>query len=396
MIIATGVEQVALSKLKPYPKNPRRGDLHVLIESLSTHGQYKPIVVQSSTNYIIAGNHTYKAAKQLGWKTIGVTYIDCDESTATRIMLADNRIADLASYDEIGLYELLDAMPDLQGTGFTQTDIDELDAIIQGMIKEPVDDKPKESKPKNPKVIVGKFKFEVLQEVADAWNEQLGYESNYQKPVAIDIIKERLQLPEPPPAIAPEPVEPEVNQPTCETLPIDLIKPMGINPRQGDIGAIVESLKEFGQYRPIVVNKQTMNIVTGNHTWQAAKQLNWSHIAVSYIDVSPIDELRVLLIDNRSSDLANYDNNELKAILASTKLIGTGFNNADLGDILNGSSPNAGKPRVTGRKSLRILNYSIKVHSSQLLELLQEITKWEDIAERLKLPLDGCSIEGDK
>lgn len=395
MIIATGVEQVLLTKLKPYPNNPRRGDLHVLVESLTTHGQYKPIVVQVSTNYILAGNHTYKAAKQLGWKKIAVTYIDCDDQTAKRIMLADNRIADLASYDEIGLYELLDALPDLQGTGFTQTDIDELDAIIQGMIKEPVEDKPKEPKPKTPKVIIGKFKFEVLQDVADAWHDQLAYESDSSKPKAIAIIKERLKLPDPPPAVAPDPVEPEVNQPTCETLPIDLVKPAGINPREGDVGAIIESLTEFGQYRPIVVNKQTMNIVAGNHTWQAAKQLNWSHIAVTYIDVSPLDELKVILIDNRSSDLANYDNNELRTILASTKLAGTGFNNADLGDILSGGSPNEGKPKVTGRKSLRVLDYSIKVHSSQLIELLQGISRWQDIADRLNLPLDACSIEGD-
>jgi ParB-like chromosome segregation protein Spo0J len=395
MIIATGVEQVLLTKLKPYPNNPRRGDLHVLVESLTTHGQYKPIVVQLSTNYILAGNHTFKAAKQLGWKKIAVTYIDCDDQTAKRIMLADNRTTDLASYDEIGLYELLDALPDLQGTGFTQTDIDELDAIIQGMIKEPVEDKPKEPKPKVPKVIIGKFKFEVIQDVADAWNDQLAYESDNSKPKAIAIIKERLKLPEPPPAIAADPVEPEVNQPTCETLPIDLVKPAGINPREGDVGAIIESLKEFGQYRPIVVNKQTMNIVAGNHTWQAAKQLNWTHIAVTYIDVSPMDELKVILIDNRSSDLANYDNNELRTILATTKLAGTGFNNADLGDILNGSSPNAGKPKATGRKSLRVLEYSIRVHSIQLIELLQGISKWQDIAERLNLPLDACSVEGD-
>jgi ParB-like chromosome segregation protein Spo0J len=392
-ITASGVEQVSLSKLKPYPNNPRRGDLHVLVESLTTHGQYKPIVVQLSTNLILAGNHTYKAAKQLGWKQIAVTYVDCDDAIAKRIMLADNRMTDLANYDENALLELLEALPDLQGTGFTQNDIDELDKIVQGMTKEDSDDKPKESKPKAQMVIIGKYKFEVMQEVAEAWNEQLAYESDNSKPRAIGIIKERLKLPEPPPAIASEPVEPEVNQPTCDTVPIDLIKPAGINPRQGDVGAITESLKEFGQYRPIVVNKQTMNIVAGNHTWQAAKSLNWTHIAVTYIDVTPMDELKVILIDNRSSDLANYNTNDLRDILATVKLAGTGFNNADLGDIISGGNPNAGKPRVTGRKSLRVLDYSMRVHSSQMIGLLQEVFIWEDIANRLGIPIEGCTIE---
>jgi ParB-like chromosome segregation protein Spo0J len=392
-ITASGVEQVSLSKLKPYPNNPRRGDLHVLVESLTTHGQYKPIVVQLSTNLILAGNHTYKAAKQLGWKQIAVTYVDCDDAIAKRIMLADNRMTDLANYDENALLELLEALPDLQGTGFTQNDIDELDKIVQGMTKEDSDDKPKESKPKAQMVIIGKYKFEVMQEVAEAWNEQLAHESDNSKPRAINIIKDRLKLPDPPPAIAQNPVEPTVNQPTCDTVPIDLIKIAGINPRQGDVGAITESLKEFGQYRPIVVNKQTMNIVAGNHTWQAAKSLNWTHIAVTYIDVTPMDELKVILIDNRSSDLANYNTNDLRDILATVKLAGTGFNNADLGDIISGGNPNAGKPRVTGRKSLRVLDYSMRVHSSQMIGLLQDVFIWEDIANRLGIPIEGCTIE---
>lgn len=393
-ITASGVEQVSLSKLKPYPNNPRRGDLHVLVESLTTHGQYKPIVVQLSTNLILAGNHTYKAAKQLGWKQIAVTYVDCDDAIAKRIMLADNRLTDLANYDEINLLGLLEALPDLQGTGFSQQDIDELNSMVKGLLQNPNEKERPDSKPKKaPRVAIGQFEFEVLEDVANAWNEQLAQESDSSKPRAISIIKDRLKLPDPPPAMAQNPVEPTVNQPTCETVPIDLIKIAGINPRQGDVGAITESLKEFGQYRPIVVNKQTMNIVAGNHTWQAAKSLNWTHIAVTYIDVTPMDELKVILIDNRSSDLANYNTNDLRDILATVKLAGTGFNSADLGDIIAGGNPNAGKPRVTGRKSLRVLDYSIRVHSLQLIVLLQGLSTWEDIAIRLGIPIEGCTIE---
>jgi hypothetical protein len=51
-----------------------------------------------------------------------------------------------------------------------------------------------------------------------------------------------------------------------------------INVRQGDIGAISESLKAHGQYRPIVVDKRTNRILAGNHTWKAAKSLGWTQI----------------------------------------------------------------------------------------------------------------------
>lgn len=44
------------------------------------------------------------------------------------------------------------------------------------------------------------------------------------------------------------------------------------NPRQGDIGAISESLARFGQLKPVVVDDQGV-ILAGNHTYLAAKAL---------------------------------------------------------------------------------------------------------------------------
>jgi len=56
-----------VDKLQEYPNNARRGNIAMLVESLKTNTQYKPIVVQKSTNYVLAGNHILRAAKQLGW-----------------------------------------------------------------------------------------------------------------------------------------------------------------------------------------------------------------------------------------------------------------------------------------------------------------------------------------
>ena len=97
--------QVRINDLTPYPQNPRRGDIQAIAESLSYHGQFKPIVVNKN-NVILAGNHTFKAAKKLGWKQISVVYVDVDPVQARKIMLADNRINDLASYNE-GLLETI-------------------------------------------------------------------------------------------------------------------------------------------------------------------------------------------------------------------------------------------------------------------------------------------------
>lgn len=119
-----------INDLKPHPNNVRQGDIGAISQSLEQHGQYRPIVVQRSTGFILAGNHTYKAAISLKWKQIAATYVDCDDEQALRILLIDNRANDLASYDDSALVEMLKGLMDtelkLEGTGFDPDDLDQL------------------------------------------------------------------------------------------------------------------------------------------------------------------------------------------------------------------------------------------------------------------------------
>ncbi|MEV6839953.1 ParB/RepB/Spo0J family partition protein [Streptomyces sp. NPDC051133] len=122
---------VPVDELAPYHRNPRTGDLDSITESLTTHGQYRPIVVNRGTltgrpNEVLAGNHTYKAAKQLGWDKIAVTWLDVDDSAAAKIVIVDNRTSDLAGYDTVLLADILTELPDLQGTGYDQEQLDQL------------------------------------------------------------------------------------------------------------------------------------------------------------------------------------------------------------------------------------------------------------------------------
>jgi hypothetical protein len=121
---------VSIDDITPHPKNVRQGDIGAISESLKAHGQYRAIVVQRSTGHILAGNHTYKAAKALGWQTISAHFIDCDDDAAMRILLADNRANDLATYDDGALAELLTALSHtddhLTATLFTGDDLDDL------------------------------------------------------------------------------------------------------------------------------------------------------------------------------------------------------------------------------------------------------------------------------
>lgn len=124
-----------LKDVKPHPRNVRQGDIGAIATSLEAHGQYRPIVVHKATGHILAGNHTYAAAKSLGWKDIAVTFVDCSEEQALRILLTDNRANDLASYDDqalVGLLKELMTTPEqLAGTMFDPADLDDLVGLLE-------------------------------------------------------------------------------------------------------------------------------------------------------------------------------------------------------------------------------------------------------------------------
>lgn len=125
-----------VEELVPYHENPRRGDVDAIAESLQVNGQYRAIVVNRGThtgrpNEVLAGNHTLQAAKALGWDTITAHLIDVDDTAARKIVLVDNRTNDVSTNDDHQLLELLRQSPDLEGTGYTPEDLDDLVALLQ-------------------------------------------------------------------------------------------------------------------------------------------------------------------------------------------------------------------------------------------------------------------------
>ncbi|MFD7769823.1 ParB/RepB/Spo0J family partition protein [Streptomyces sp. NPDC059787] len=122
---------VPVDDLSEYHRNPRSGDVEAIADSLRVNGQYKAIVVNRGThtgrpNEILAGNHTWAAAKQLGWEQIAATFIDVGDEDAARIVVVDNRTSDLAGYDSELLADILEELPDLEGTGYDQEALDKL------------------------------------------------------------------------------------------------------------------------------------------------------------------------------------------------------------------------------------------------------------------------------
>ncbi|OZC55079.1 hypothetical protein CH289_07760 [Rhodococcus sp. RS1C4] len=122
--------------------------------------------------------------------------------------------------------------------------------------------------------------------------------------------------------------------------PINDLTPYPGNARRGDVDTIMESLDRLGQYKPITVNRRGMVVLAGNHTLEAAKRLGWTEIRIDLVDYSDEDAIRVNLMDNKSSDEADYDNQALVDLLESLPdLAATGFDDDELEKLLDGLNP---------------------------------------------------------
>lgn len=98
--------------------------------------------------------------------------------------------------------------------------------------------------------------------------------------------------------------------------PIEELQPHPENPRRGDVALVRESLNQFGQLKPIITDRDNVDvIVAGNHTWHAARSLGWTHVAAIEMWSEAFEGERYLLMDNRTSDNSSYDREELLALL---------------------------------------------------------------------------------
>lgn len=132
------IEFIGIDTVEPHPENPRVHDLDAIAGSLERFGQTKPIIVQKSTGYVVAGNGTRLAAKEkLGWEEIAAVLLDMDDETAKAYLAADNRTSDRAKYDSERLLDLLEGIDDLDGTGF---DFDYVETLSDALGATVVDD----------------------------------------------------------------------------------------------------------------------------------------------------------------------------------------------------------------------------------------------------------------
>lgn len=111
------------------------------------------------------------------------------------------------------------------------------------------------------------------------------------------------------------------------------------NARKGDMDGLKESLDENAFYGAVIVQASTMHILAGNHRFKALQAEGAATVPVILVDVDNEAALRILNVDNRTSDKATYDTRKLADSLLKLKetakeLAGTGYTHQDLKDLL--------------------------------------------------------------
>lgn len=162
------LKRLKLTQIKQHPQNIRihtKRNLDVIKKSLNEWGQYKPILIQRSTMYILAGNGTYQAAQALGWQEMDCNIIDVNDDQAKAILIADNRSSDLSQMDEKAVLDLLQSFDSdmLELTGYDDKQLDNMLKFQQGTLFE--EQKKKEKKEKKKK----------KQEVAVSADDQISF-----------------------------------------------------------------------------------------------------------------------------------------------------------------------------------------------------------------------------
>jgi DNA modification methylase len=144
---------VPIEDLKPWKENPRKNDGAVkdVADSIRRFGFGAPLVARLADKQIIAGHTRLLAAKQLKLTTVPVRFLDLDPVDAQLLALADNKLGEIAEWDENALARLLNDLraqgADIQASGFDSNEIDQLIAelnsgTLAGVIEPPVPDLP--------------------------------------------------------------------------------------------------------------------------------------------------------------------------------------------------------------------------------------------------------------
>lgn len=165
-----------------------------------------------------------------------------------------------------------------------------------------------------------------------------------------------------------------------ERVSISRLLPHPKNSRLHEVQAIEESVKENGFYGVIVAQASTGYILAGHGRLAALKRSGETEVDVCWLDVDDDRALKILLADNRTNDLAAYNEDALKATLQGIlddggSLYGTGFDESFLEEVAEAA-----------KDSETLLDQAIQLRPAR--EYVVVMCETADEFEDLKVALD--------
>lgn len=117
--------------LFPWDENPRHNEHAVphIMKSIKRFGFAAPIIARPNGE-IIAGHTRWKAATEMGLDKVPVRYLDLDPVEAKMLALADNKLNELADWDDdalsLVLTDLHKNQEDISSLGFSGEELEQL------------------------------------------------------------------------------------------------------------------------------------------------------------------------------------------------------------------------------------------------------------------------------
>jgi len=135
-----------ISSLTPWDKNPRHNTAAIeqVRKSIERFGFSSPIIARQQDRIIIAGHTRHQAALKMGLDKVPVRFLDLDPAQARALALADNKLGEVADWDDGQLAEVLAELEaesvDLDGLGWSD---EELAALLDpdDQHQEPIDER---------------------------------------------------------------------------------------------------------------------------------------------------------------------------------------------------------------------------------------------------------------
>ena len=203
----------------------------------------------------------------------------------------------------------------------------------------------------------------------------------------------------------------DTNKLTIEYIPVAEIIPYAKNPRKNDkaVDLVANSIQEFGFKNPLILDKNN-EIITGHTRLKAAIKLGLTEVPVMWAeDLSPEQVKAYRILDNKSSELADWDENLLESEFRALEEKGfdlslTGFSDKEIGDIWDDFEetkeddfevPKEAKYKITPGQVIELGNHRLMCGDSTKETDVDKLMNKNEINLLLTDPPYGINVVGD-